>query len=242
MKYILTILLFSFLITSCTKESKVSLSRGKAMPVSYILQTPPVILQTNGECVAIATSQARTIEYYYSSHAKSFTTIFSPAFIYNQTKVNSNCGSGTYFTSTLDLLRSKGVCTISSMPFTGDCSVFPNIFQVTEAAKYKIASYNKIANNDNAGIKKLLLANHPVMSYVSINQSFYDLTATDIWKDSTYTVGFPHCLLLVGYDDTKHAYKCMNSWGTEWADKGFCYVDYDFFPAPTSYYLYAINI
>ena len=36
-----------------------------------------------------------------------------------------------------------------------------------------------------------------------------------------------HELCLIGYDDTKQQFIVRNSWGTQWGDKGFCYIPYD---------------
>ena len=42
-------------------------------------------------------------------------------------------------------------------------------------------------------------------------------------------------MLLVGYDDQKSAFKVMNSWGKEWGDNGFSWIDYKFFPEGVRY-------
>ncbi len=36
-------------------------------------------------------------------------------------------------------------------------------------------------------------------------------------------------MVVVGYDDARKAFRLMNSWGREWADGGFCWMDYDLF-------------
>jgi transcription initiation factor IIF auxiliary subunit len=36
-------------------------------------------------------------------------------------------------------------------------------------------------------------------------------------------------MLVVGYDDTKEAFKLMNSWGDDWGVDGFCWIDYNSF-------------
>jgi C1A family cysteine protease len=35
-------------------------------------------------------------------------------------------------------------------------------------------------------------------------------------------------MVVVGYDDEKNAYRIANSWGTDWADNGYGWIDYDF--------------
>ncbi len=36
-------------------------------------------------------------------------------------------------------------------------------------------------------------------------------------------------MVVVGYDNTRQAFRLLNSWGSDWADNGYCWVDYDHF-------------
>lgn len=36
-------------------------------------------------------------------------------------------------------------------------------------------------------------------------------------------------MVVVGYDDSKNAFKLVNSWGQNWSDRGFGWIDYSFF-------------
>jgi C1A family cysteine protease len=37
-----------------------------------------------------------------------------------------------------------------------------------------------------------------------------------------------HELCLIGFDDSKELFIVMNSWGSSWGDKGFCYIPYSY--------------
>ena len=37
-----------------------------------------------------------------------------------------------------------------------------------------------------------------------------------------------HAVCCVGYDDMKQHFIVLNSWGTEWGDRGYCYIPYQF--------------
>jgi hypothetical protein len=37
-----------------------------------------------------------------------------------------------------------------------------------------------------------------------------------------------HCMNIVGYDDRTRRFTCVNSWGTQWGNKGICYVPYQY--------------
>jgi C1A family cysteine protease len=49
-----------------------------------------------------------------------------------------------------------------------------------------------------------------------------------------------HAISLCGYDDSKHAYYAINSWGTSWGSAGYIWIDYDFL-ATINTTLYVIN-
>ena len=217
------------------------------VPASYFLTMPPVQSQGGeGSCVPFAVAYAaRSAEQFYKSSAINYSytsNVFSPEFLYNQIK-SGDCGSGTGVVTALDFLVTTGVCTWQSMPYSSydGCSSLPTGAQMSEAANYKIASYAKIVNSDVTAIKAMLVNKHPVIITVATDQTFWDAKPGFVWKSYTAGPGISHSLVICGYDDEKHAWKVMNSWGTEWADAGFSWIDYDFLPQSSFYYGYVIN-
>lgn len=217
------------------------------LPLTYMLATPPVKAQGNeGSCVAFATGYAaRSIEQFYRTRATSFdysVNVFSPEYVYNQTKIASDCGSGTAITLTLDLMKNKGVTPWAVMPYSdlNGCSLFPTSSDDAAAAGYKIGGYSKLLNTDKNAIKTMLVANHPVIISVTLDDKISNAGPGFIWN-SAGTGNIGHGMIICGYDDSKNAYKVMNSWGTGWGDAGFTWIDYDFFPTRSGYYVYVMN-
>ncbi len=217
------------------------------VPSSYQLTTPtPANQAGEGSCVAFAIAYgARSIEQYYRTNATSYefnSNIFSPEYVYNQTKL-SDCGSGTAFTLALNLLKNQGVCTWQAMPYSGTngCSLQPDGVQTANAAQYKIASYASILNSDEVAIKTMISTKHPVIVNITADNSFIGAGPGFIWKSYSGSGSLPHAVLICGYDDAKHAYKVMSSWGTLWGDGGFSWIDYDFFVQKSSYNTYVIQ-
>lgn len=215
------------------------------LPSSVTLAMPPVQNQgSEGSCTAFATLYARDAEQYFRSGASSYSTttnIFSPEFLYNQTKVGSGCSSGSAILGTLDFLKSTGVSTWNSMPYssTNGCSLMPTSSQTAEAASYKISSYSKVYATDPSAVKTMLYNKHPLLFGLSIDNNFFDATSGYVWS-AFGTFYNNHSLTLVGYDDSKQAYLAINSWGTAWGTAGYIWIDYDFFPTIT-YALYVQN-
>ena len=217
------------------------------IPASFQLVTPPVGSQGNeGACVPFAIAYAaRSIEQYYQTNATSYSTtsnVFSPEYVYNQTKLN-DCATGSAPTTVLDLIKTQGVSTWASMPYSdvNGCSLMPSSSQIANASNYKIASYVMIPNTDRVAIKTMIASKHPVIITIIADNSFTNARTGFVWKAYSGSGALRHSLIICGYDDAKNAYKVMNSWGTTWGDAGFSWIDYDFFPQKSTYDTYAIQ-
>jgi C1A family cysteine protease len=114
------------------------------------------------------------------------------------------------------------------MPYTDvSCTTMPTTAQKSAAAAYKIASYSTVTLT-TAAIKSFLAAGHPVIVGGPVNSAFMYLTNNQVLGAFTGNSLGGHCYCLVGYDDTKGAYKFMNSWGTTWGSQGFGYIAYGY--------------
>ena len=74
-------------------------------------------------------------------------------------------------------------------------------------------------------IKVAILANGPVLIALPV----YNLTNV-FWQKPDVGMIKPqgyHAVTLVGYDDKQEQFKLRNSWGTEWADRGYTYFPYE---------------
>jgi hypothetical protein len=235
----------SYTIT-VTKNTEIIVLNPPILPSSALLITPPVGNQgSEGACVPFATAYAaRSIEEYYRTGATGYSyssNIFSPEYLYSQTKVG-DCGSGTSITACLDYMYAMGVTTWQTLPFsfTNGCSLIPTSSQLNEAAAYKITSYSKLLSTDQAAIKTMIVNKHAVIIGLNIDNNFINAIPGYIWN----TIGdgnAPHGVILCGYDDSKNAFKILNSFGTGWGDAGYLWVDYSVFAARAGYYSYVMN-
>jgi hypothetical protein len=215
------------------------------IPSSCSLIMPPVGNQGyEGSCVAWATAYAaRSCKQYYATNAFSYSyssNIFSPEYVFNQTKLGTTCGSSAMMNA-MDLLVNQGVCTWQSMAYSASngCSLLPTTAQTSEASGYKISSYMRVYPNDPVTIKTMIASKKAVPFTCNTDYNFKYYTAGTVW--TTYS-GFSgaHAMVICGYDDAKHAYKVMNSWGTTWGDAGYLWIDYDLLPV-ISYEAYVMN-
>ena len=196
------------------------------------LNVPPVGDQGGeGSCVAWGTTYAARSINWQAGHSATWSksvNIFSPEYVYNQIKAKRSCTSGSYVTTGLNLLKSQGVCTWTSMPYTDvSCTTLPTTAQKTLAANYKIASYSTVTRT-TAAIKSMLAAGKPVIVAGSVNNAFMNLANGAVLSTFSGSSLGGHCYCIVGYDDTKGAFKFMNSWGTSWASSGFGWIKYGY--------------
>jgi C1A family cysteine protease len=229
--------------TTTTPPPPTTVIPPTTLPASYILTAPtPGNQGSEGSCCAWAAASVRTIEQYYRTNATSYsyaTNIFSPEFIFNQIEAGDCAASA--MSEAMSLMVSKGVCTWQTMPYSSinGCSLMPTSSQYAEAANYKLPSFSIIWGTDTTAIKTAIATKHPLATIVVIDDNFDNAGPGYIWSSwGTKYIG--HALTIVGYDDSKHAFKAMNSWGTNWGDGGFVWIDYDLLGA-VAYELFVIN-
>lgn len=210
----------------------VSPSVLKAAPSVLTLNVPPVGDQgSEGSCVAWGTTYASRSINWQTSHQAAWSqsvNIFSPEYVYDQIKVGS-CSSGSYVTDGLKLLVNQGVVPWSIMPYSdvNGCSLVPTVDQKALAATYKVASYSRVSITSSA-IKAELVSGKPVVVAGPVNNAFMYLSGTTVLKNFSGRSLGGHCYCVVGYDDSKQAFKIMNSWGTSWGSRGFGYIGYSY--------------
>lgn len=110
-----------------------------------------------------------------------------------------------------------------------ECNTQPNATQHTKASANKILRWELVDKNNLTNIKSLLYANLPVMIAVNVDASFDNLQSPYIWKAKSGAIRGGHAITVTGYDNVKNAFKVMNSWGANWKDNGYLWIDYSFF-------------
>jgi hypothetical protein len=140
----------------------------------------------------------------------------------------SNCG-GTSFEAALEALISKGGASLTDVPYSnmGSCSGTSN-----GNANNKLANYRKIGM-ELSSIKGYLSQGRPIVIGAQLGDRFMRWNSSAVISSDTYNdpnmQHANHAMVLAGYDDSKNAFRVINSWGTSWGDRGSIWVDYDFF-------------
>lgn len=220
------------------------------LPVRYDLTQYLSPIGNQGEygtCVGWAVGYNARTPVYARDHnlstadLKSTKNQFSPKDIYismEDKDKNTDC-SGSIIPAAIEKMITRGIATMATVPYSGlnyDCSIKNlKVNWTTEAAKYKISNYRQIEGSVNS-IKENIYKGNPVIFGARLSDNFmYWNSDAVLSSNTTYeVVGMHagHAMTIIGYDDSKGAggaFRVVNSWGSDWGDKGFIWIDYRFF-------------
>ena len=223
-------------------------------PTVLTLATPAVRDQGQiGSCTAFCGTEAYEILYYYKNNG-AFPPVLSPAFMYYEERVNIlreriSADNGAYMVDIDEVLEKYGICTeaLYTYPSSDRSTAYktpPTSAAISNALNYKISTYTLINTGDIAAVKNCLLNNIPVMMGLNVydntrtyqyfenlnttSNTYNPLTSTGALVKGVTLLG-GHATPIIGYDDTKQAFKVQNSWGTSWGLNGFYYMPYSVF-------------
>ncbi len=196
-----------------------------------------------GSCVAWASAYgARSILQAELTGDNPNKTAFSPAFLYNQIGLEG-C-QGSYIIKAMENMKETGAVPFNLFPYNeNDCSSQPNQYQLQSAEPFRTKGFNRLSKSgddyktDMLAIKQNLAQGGPVVIGMMVGGSFMQaMLGQKVWipEKSDYQMsGFGgHAMCIIGYDDYLEggAFQIMNSWGTEWGEKGLAWIRYkDFY-------------
>lgn len=99
-----------------------------------------------------------------------------------------------------------------------------------QAKRYRTGRYQRVRSLDEC--KRVLGGDRPLPILVSldITEKWWDAPNGRVPAPDPHDVVVGnHCVLLVGYDDSSAEFTFQNSWGANWGDQGFGYIDYKMF-------------
>lgn len=219
--------------------AEIEIDTTLVLPIQYDISEylPEVRSQgRQGSCVAWATG------YYLKSYQENYESVqngifnsnfeMSPAYIYNQIKVN-DCGGGSYVQHALDTIVSQGIVGWNVMVYNdNECDIQPNNLQKVLAEPNKIENYFYFDEEQVFDYTKASLLNdQPVVIAITIDRNYFgarDENGEYVYRKFKSSDG-GHAMLVVGYDDDRNAFKVVNSWGKSWGNEGFIWIDYKAF-------------
>jgi hypothetical protein len=210
---------------------------------------PPRLDQgQQGSCVAWASAYAaRTIiQAQAAGSTPGQADAFSPAYMYNQIKIDNSDCQGSYLQRAMEQMSRTGALPFSQFAYTDkSCSKQPTPDDVQRALPFRIKGYQRLSSEADPqsrvnmlAMKQQLAQGAPIVIGMMVGGSFMqDMQGREAWIPTQSDVqmrGFGgHAMCVVGYDDYKFGdqggFLIMNSWGPEWGRNGMAWVPYDAF-------------
>lgn len=215
------------------RDRKFQLS-ATPIKTSVDLRQPGVLIEDQGQlgsCTSNAIVGAYELmvktqyPYKYVDLSRLF-VYYNMRLFYNE--VNED--SGGYLRDALKSLKKYGVCAESIWPY--DISKFedqPSVEAYADATKRNINYYESLVTNDE--IMQVLSMGNPVVIGIEIfkefqylDEEFHDVSMPGKFE----TPEGAHAVCIVGYDLAKKMFLIKNSFGTDWGDKGYCWMPYEY--------------
>jgi hypothetical protein len=140
-----------------------------------------------------------------------------------------DCEKGGPANKAADFLVSTGTYREGCYPYTatdGDCKQACSNWQTYA---YKIDGWSWVVAGNLADIntiKNALYTSGPLVAWLKLYKDFMSYGGGVYSYTTGDYIGSNHYVLVVGWDDSLHALKCKNSWGTNWGESGFFWIDY----------------
>jgi hypothetical protein len=168
---------------------------------------------------------------------------FSPSFIYNQIRDTPGCDDGTSLAAALEIMQEQGCLKASVVKFDCDFDDWDRFSVLAQPFTIRghLRLHGPVANNKVLPVKKALASGQPVLIGMHVTKSFmrpgsdgfYRPTEEDLLLDIPDLLARKaysgHAMAVIGYDDMKGkqgAVQIINSWGSDWGDAGFGWVEY----------------
>lgn len=182
-------------------------------------------------CVAHSISTIKEIQEYYDTNSA---LEFSVGWIYGYRVGNQFKGQGMYPREALNNLIKYGDCLYSEFPENLEYNKLQSLIAkrkitcLTKGNKYRCQAYAKVKSVND--VKACLYKNHsPVMIVCEIYDSFYNTQKSGVVPLKSGSDNGSHAMTIVGWKKINNIqyWIVQNSWGVEWADKGYCYIRTD---------------
>lgn len=144
---------------------------------------------------------------------------------------------GSYIEKAIDGLKEYGACSEEAYPFDEELvNEEPDQDAYAEAAEFLIQDA-VLAPTELYAWKHSLAEGYPIVFGINLYKSFdkqrkKGLVPMPSDSEASRKDHGGHAMLAVGYSDQDKVFIVRNSWGTEWGDKGYCYIPYDYLMNP----------
>lgn len=132
---------------------------------------------------------------------------------------------GVQVRDALKAAQKAGVCLEADWPYVAKQRGEANPSAADSRARNRVGTYYAVPTGSEA-VKAAIRDHGPVLAVVEVRDGFNAPSGHTVWPTGA-SHGF-HAIALVGWDDTRKAFRLANSWGTDWGDSGYAWLPYGY--------------
>lgn len=134
-------------------------------------------------------------------------------------------GEGAQPRAALQNALQTGLCYESTWPYVVEQKGAPGPTAPAERLLIKVARYAAVGTDKDSLRLALASQGSPLFVMIPVFDGFYTPDVNGVVSGVGMLKGY-HEIALIGYDDSKGAFRLRNSWGTGWGQSGYCWYPY----------------
>jgi hypothetical protein len=161
----------------------------------------------------------------------------SPAYIFNRLRpAGSSCAVPTQVMDALNMLKNEGVVSIADYPDDWrKCRTPAPDSLRSRAGNLRISDWRAVDRESQGDwrtplvlddVKGSLARGVPVIFAMPVADDFVHWKGDAVYRRDQADSQNWHAMALVGYDEARQAVRVINSWGQDWGDHGYVWIDY----------------
>jgi C1A family cysteine protease len=181
-----------------------------------------------GTCVAFALAAGVMAydEHTRPSAAAPLLRLLSPRAAYQGARQGVIGGSGCWPRQALDYVLKNGLPLEADWPYIANQPGQAGPQAATHAPLNKLSGYASVALTTEA-LKAALYHLGPFLTVIHVFDGFWTPDAAGLVQATGKDNGL-HGVCLVGWDDTRQAWRLRNSWGDGWGQGGYCWLPFTY--------------
>jgi hypothetical protein len=223
------------------KKYSAQASNVQKLPPKVDLRPYMTAVENQGELMScVANAVAGAYEYLVKRHQGEEAYDVSRLFVYYNARAKEgpvNEDSGSYIADAISSLGEFGACSEETWCYDPQqVNAEPSADAYSEAEEFLVEDVVLLPLTLDDW-RHTLAEGYPIVFGISLYESFDKQKKAGVVPlpspaEAARAAHGGHSMLCVGYSDPDQIFIVRNSWGTDWGDKGYCYIPYSYLVNP----------
>ncbi len=223
------------------KKYSAQASQVEKLPPKVDLRPHMTAVENQGELMScVANAVAGAYEYLVKRHQGEGAYDVSRLFVYYNARAKEgpvNEDGGSYIADAIASLGEFGACSEATWSYDPQqVNTEPSADAYSEAEEFLVEDVVLVPLTLDDW-RHTLAEGYPIVFGISLYESFDKQKKAGVVPlpspaEAARAAHGGHSMLCVGYSDPDQMFIVRNSWGTDWGDKGYCYIPYSYLVNP----------